>query len=99
MCGGRPPRAVLFVLDGTRVLSRLASWEVFRPISERFQLGVRDADEFYRLFEQNIFTALRTLCRSERQAAEVEETFQHQQQEDNTPAMIPGMADVVRALA
>src|SRR3569833_2457368 len=52
-----------------------------------------------RLFEQNMFTALRTLCRSERQAAEVEETFLCWLCVDFSPAMIPGMADVVRALA
>lgn len=97
--GPAVPRAVLFDLDGTLVQTRIASWRIFQPISERYRLGVNDAEQFYRLFERNMFAALRELCRDERQAAEVEAAFLRGLREDYMPEMIPGMADVVRALA
>ncbi len=97
MCDGT--RAVLFDLDGTLVQTRIASWEVFRPISERYRLGVTDPEQFYRLFEHNMFKALRMLCRGEEEAAEVEAAFLRGLREDYAPTMIPGMADVVRTLA
>jgi phosphoglycolate phosphatase-like HAD superfamily hydrolase len=38
-------QAVIFDLDGTLVQTRVASWEVFAPISERFGLGISEPEQ------------------------------------------------------
>ncbi|GAA1236001.1 hypothetical protein GCM10009676_20120 [Prauserella halophila] len=90
---------MIFDLDGTLVQTRLASWEVFRPISRRFGLGVDTAEEFYELFQNNFFESLRALCRDRATADEVERAFQQALESDYSPPLIPGMADVVKGLA
>jgi phosphoglycolate phosphatase len=97
MC--QPPRAVIFDLDGTLVQTRLASWEVFRPVNDRYELGVERAEQFYELFSNNFFASLRRLCRDESHAQQVEQAFMEGLQANYDPPMIPGMADVVRSLA
>lgn len=73
---GRPPtRAVIFDLDGTLVQTRVASWEVFSRISERFELGVTRPEEYFDLFRGNVFASIRELCRDDDHAAEVKEAF------------------------
>ncbi len=94
-----PVRAVLFDLDGTLVQTRVASWDVFRPISERFGLGVTDPEEYFDLFRGNLFASIRALCRDEAHAAEVKAAFLERLRKEYTPPMVPGMADVVRRLA
>jgi phosphoglycolate phosphatase len=94
-----PVRAVLFDLDGTLVQTRVASWEVFRPISEQFGLGVADQEQYFDLFRGNLFASLRALCRDDAHADEVKAAFLTKLREDYTPPLVPGMADVVRRLA
>jgi phosphoglycolate phosphatase len=94
-----PVRAVLFDLDGTLVQTRVASWEVFRPISEQFGLGVADQEQYFDLFRGNLFASLRALCRDEAHADEVKAAFLTKLREDYTPPLVPGMVDVVRRLA
>jgi phosphoglycolate phosphatase len=94
-----PVRAVLFDLDGTLVQTRVASWEVFRPISERFGLGVTEPEEYFDLFRGNVFASIRDLCRDEAHSAEVKAAFLERLRADYTPPMVPGMVDVVRRLA
>ncbi|HEY3650660.1 MAG TPA: HAD hydrolase-like protein [Streptosporangiaceae bacterium] len=98
MCGPAPG-AVIFDLDGTLVHTRLASWEAFRPVSRQFELGVDTAEQFYELFQDNFFRGLRALCGDERRATQVEHAFLDALRRDYAPPMIPGMADVVKALA
>jgi phosphoglycolate phosphatase len=94
-----PVRAVLFDLDGTLVQTRVASWEVFRPISEQFGLGVADQEQYFDLFRGNLFASLRALCRDDAHADEVKAAFLTKLREDYTPPLVPGMVDVVRRLA
>ncbi len=94
-----PVRAVLFDLDGTLVQTRVASWEVFRPISERFDLGVTAPEQYFDLFRGNLFASIRGLCRDDAHAAEVKGAFMARLRRDYTPPMVPGMCDVVRRLA
>jgi len=69
---GLPPvRAVVFDLDGTLVQTRIASWEVFSRINERFGLGIDRPDQYFDLFRGNIFAEIRRLCRDDAQADEV----------------------------
>lgn len=92
-------QAVIFDLDGTLVQTRVASWEVFAPISAEFGLGVDRPEEYFDLFRGNLFASIRTLCRDDAHAAEVKEAFLARLRSDYTPPMVPGMVDVVRRLA
>ncbi len=94
-----PVRAVLFDLDGTLVQTRVASWEVFRPISEQFGLGVADQEQYFDLFRGNLFASIRALCRDDAHADEVKAAFMTKLREEYTPPLVPGMVDVVRRLA
>jgi phosphoglycolate phosphatase len=98
--GGRPTvRAVIFDLDGTLVQTRVASWEIFSRINNRFGLGVDHPEQYFDLFRGNVFSSIRTLCRDDAHAAEVKTAFLELLRSDYTPPMIPGMVDVVRRLA
>ena len=100
MAVSRPPvRAVLFDLDGTLVQTRAASWEIFQQISRRFGLGVDSAEDYFGLFQDNVFASIRKLCRDDEHAAEVSEAFLALLGEGYAPPMVPGMAEVVRSLA
>jgi phosphoglycolate phosphatase len=92
-------QAVIFDLDGTLVQTRVASWEVFAPISERFGLGITEPEQYFDLFRGNLFASIRTLCRDDAHAAEVKDAFLTRLRSDYTPPMVPGMTDVVRRLA
>ncbi len=92
-------RAVVFDLDGTLVQTRAASWEVFSRINDRFALGVDTPDRYFDLFRGNIFASIRSLCRDDAHADEVKAAFLDLLRTDYTPAMVPGMTDVVRRLA
>lgn len=94
-----PVQAVIFDLDGTLVQTRTASWEVFSPISDRFGLGIDSPEQYFELFQGNVFASIRTLCRDDAHAAEVKEAFLERLRTDYAPPMVPGMVDVVRRLA
>jgi phosphoglycolate phosphatase len=88
-------QTVLFDLDGTLVRTREASWELFRQTNEKFGLGVDTPSAFFRLFNQNFYDALGQKTGSE----EVKRHFQELLREEYSPELIPGMANVVHALA
>jgi phosphoglycolate phosphatase len=95
----RPVLAVIFDLDGTLVQTRTASWQIFSRINDQFNLGVDSPERYFELFQGNVFASIRRLCRDEAQAAEVSRAFLASLREDYTPALVPGMAQVVRTLA
>jgi phosphoglycolate phosphatase len=97
--GPPPVRAVVFDLDGTLVQTRIASWEVFSQINERFSLGIDQPEQYFDLFRGNVFAEIRQLCRDDDHADEVSRAFLQLLREEYTPALIPGMAAVVRRLA
>jgi phosphoglycolate phosphatase len=88
-------KTVLFDLDGTLVRTREASWELFRQTNEKFGLGVDTPSAFFRLFNQNFYAALDQKSDSE----EVKRHFQELLRQDYSPDLVPGMANVVHALA
>jgi phosphoglycolate phosphatase len=94
-----PAQAVIFDLDGTLVQTRAASWEVFRPISEQFGLGITRPEQYFDLFRGNIYASIRSLCRDEVQSEQVKQAFLDRLRQEYNPALVPGMADVVRRLA
>jgi len=94
-----PPRAVLFDLDGTLVQTREASWAVFQETNRAFSLGVDTQDAYFALMQDNLFAALRRLCRDEPMADAVTRHFLERLQAGYFPPLVPGMSDVVRSLA
>lgn len=94
-----PVRAVVFDLDGTLVQTRVASWEVFEPISRRHGLGVDTPAQYFELFRGNVFTSIRRLCSSDEQARAATADFLSALRADYAPPLVPGMHAVVRRLA
>jgi phosphoglycolate phosphatase len=88
-------KTLLFDLDGTLVRTREASWALFRQTNEKFGLGVDTPSAFFRLFNQNFYQALDQKSASE----EVKRHFQELLREEYSPDLVPGMANVVHALA
>ncbi|MCD2195706.1 HAD hydrolase-like protein [Actinomycetospora endophytica] len=94
-----PVRAVVFDLDGTLVQTRVASWEVFEPISRRHGLGVDTPGQYFDLFRGNVFTSIRGLCSDEAQARAATDDFLAALRSSYSPPLVPGMQAVVRRLA
>lgn len=97
MCS--PPKAVIFDLDGTLVQTRESSWKVFSPINSRHRLGIDTAEKFYELFAHNFFGSLREACGDPATADAVTAEFMQALNEHYSPAMVPGLNDVVNAMA
>jgi phosphoglycolate phosphatase len=91
------PKAILFDLDGTLVQTRESSWEVFTRVNQEFGLGVRSQEEYFALLEGNLFQALRELAGP--RADEVAQRFLELLKTDYHPPFVPGMVDVVKAMA
>ena len=91
--------AVIFDLDGTLVQTRGASWDVFRKISDEFELGLTGPQEYFALFHGNIFASLDALCRGRADSEQVRRAFMARLRQEYNPVMIPGMVDVIRRLA
>lgn len=92
-------RAILFDLDGTLVDTRSASWELFSETNQRFALGIDSRDAFFRTFESNFFESLERSVPDPQRAAAAKAHFLELLRSRYHPAFIPGMVDVVRALA
>jgi len=91
--------AVIFDLDGTLVQTRRASWDVFRTVSDDFGLGLTGPQEYFALFNGNIFASLEVLCQGRADSGEVKKAFLDRLRAEYNPAMVPGMVDVIRRLA
>jgi phosphoglycolate phosphatase len=92
-------RTVVFDMDGTLVQTRAASWDVFQDTARRFELPIRSAEEFFELFRGNFYDSLEALCADPDVAAAVREHFLQALRDRYAPSFIPGMRDVVKALA
>lgn len=95
----RPATQIVFDLDGTLVQTRIASWEVFRGVQAEFRLGIETVEDFFAHFEGNFFASLRAVCPDEKTADAVIARFFERLEADYSPDLVPGMADVVHALA
>ena len=89
----------MFDLDGTLVQTRGASWDVFRQISDEFGLGLTGPQQYFDLFRGNIFASLDALCDGHADSEQVKQAFLERLRAEYNPAMVPGMADVIRRLA
>jgi len=92
-------RAIIFDLDGTLVQTREASWELFERTNREFALGIDDRKAFFDLFGENFFRALAGRCPDPAKFAAVKRHFLDLLRTEYAPPLIPGLADVVRALA
>lgn len=92
-------RAVIFDLDGTLVQTRAASWAIFKQVSDRFDLGVDSQEQYFDLFQGNVFRSIEKLCGDNGHAEEVKAAFLDLLREDYRPQIVPGIAEVVRTLA
>jgi phosphoglycolate phosphatase len=93
------PRAILFDLDGTLVDTRAASWQLFAETNRAFTLGIDTQEAFFKAFEGNFFDSLARLVPDPKRAADAKAHFMDLLRTRYHPAVIPGMVDVVRALA
>jgi phosphoglycolate phosphatase len=92
-------RAILFDLDGTLVQTRKAAWELFAETNRQFRLGVDDREAFFKLFEDNFFRSLARICPDDGQRQAATQHFLELLRTQYCPPIIPGMSDVIRALA
>lgn len=99
MNGAPAPRAILFDMDGTLVDTRAASWELFSETNREFGLGVDTRDAFFRIFEGNFFESLARICDDAGRTEAAKRHFMDLLRTRYRPSVIPGMGDVVRALA
>lgn len=94
-----PATRIVFDLDGTLVQTRVSSWEVFREVQAEFGLGIDTAEAFFSHFEGNFFASVRAHCADEKIADAVVSRFFERLERDYRPDLVPGMADVIHALA
>jgi phosphoglycolate phosphatase len=92
-------RAILFDLDGTLVDTRAASWQLFSETNLAFALGIDTRETFFKAFEGNFFDSLAKMVPDPARAAAVKAHFMELLRTRYHPSLIPGMVDVVRALA
>jgi phosphoglycolate phosphatase len=93
------PRALLFDLDGTLVQTRESSWQLFSRTSEAYGLGINSQEEYFRLMEHNLFSALRELSGSEERFRKVSDHFLDLLRREYNPPFVPGMVDVIKSIA
>jgi phosphoglycolate phosphatase len=93
------PRAILFDLDGTLVQTRAGMWELFAETNAAFSLGIDSRAAFFQMLERNFWESLALLCPDPQRADAVKQHFMELLRSRYRPELIPGMTDIVRALA
>lgn len=94
-----PIAAVLFDFDGTLVDTRTASWPLFAETSRVFELGIETREQFFALFEHNIYEALARHCGDAARAHAAAQHFLDLVREHYAPPFIDGIAAVLDELA
>lgn len=91
--------AILFDLDGTVVHTREASWELFSETNSKYGLGIDTPEQFFELFESNMFQSLARICPDQEKAEAAKHHFMNLLRTRYNPKFIPGMADLIRDLS
>ncbi len=92
-------RSILFDFDGTLVQTREASWQLFEQTNREFRLNIDRREQFYALFERNLFQSLKAHCSDAQRFERVKAHFLDLLRKQYCPDLIPGVVDVVRPLA
>jgi phosphoglycolate phosphatase len=92
-------RSILFDFDGTLVQTREASWQLFAETNREFDLKIDSREQFYALFERNLFQSLKAHCADAQRFERVKAHFLDLLRRQYCPDLIPGVVDVIRPLA
>jgi phosphoglycolate phosphatase len=92
-------RSILFDFDGTLVQTREASWQLFAETNREFDLKIDGREQFYALFERNLFQSLKAHCGDTQRFEQVKAHFLDLLRKQYCPDLIPGVIDVIRPLA
>jgi len=91
--------AVLFDFDGTLVDTRTASWPLFEQTNREFGLGIDSREQFFALFEHNLYEGLVERCGDAGRGAAAARHFMQLVAEHYDPPFVPGVDALVRELA
>ncbi len=91
--------AVLFDFDGTLVDTRNESWVLFEQTNREFALGIDSPAQYFALFTRNIYEGLVDHCGDATRGAAAAAHFMGLVREHYDPPLVPGMAQLIRALA
>ena len=94
-----PIAAVLFDFDGTLVDTRTASWPLFAETSREFDLGIETREQFFALFEHNIYESLARHCGDAARAQAAAQHFLDLVRDHYAPPFIDGIDAVLDTLA
>ncbi len=86
-----PIAAVLFDFDGTLVDTRTASWPLFAETSRVFDLGIETREQFFALFEHNIYESLARHCGDAARAQAAAQHFLDLVRDHYAPPFIDGI--------
>jgi phosphoglycolate phosphatase len=93
------PRAILFDFDGTLVQTRELLWTLFKKTNDACGLGITSQEQFLRLFEDNVFDALRNHCSDAQKGDAAAAHYLALLDAEYAPQLAPGMRDVIKTLA
>ena len=91
--------ALLFDFDGTLVDTRGTSWPLFVYTNREFGLGIETREQYFALFETNLYDGLVRHCQDADRGKAAATHFMTLVREHYDPPFVPGIAELVRECA